>query len=426
MEQAMRPLQTNQMAGGYVVPVSPFEGLAKIVNNYASRKHRQEAEEGLKGLGTKYQEGLAEAVRQYTQAKTGAPASTETIVDEQANDGEGAHATITAPAVQGDPRKAVTEAMMSQYPQLQRIAQMDLTQLNRQEDRNEQRAWQEQKIKLDGEREIARIREQERERRITKAEADARAAATREDMIRLTASLRTPAQPAAPVITEVMRDGKPVKIDARTGNVIGEAPPKADAAGRPPAGYRFKPDGALEPIPGGPADTKVQGAFNADTNALNASEAALNRLGEQVNLVKNANLGRITGIPGVLPNVPGMAGSDAQGRLETLRSQVGFTVLQALRDAAKSGSSGLGQVTEREHAMLQAQLGNLQNAQSEPELRRVLGDIAKFVEESKGRLRSAYNMKHRNAPAAAGGSAPAGVDAAVWAAMTPEERALWK
>ena len=402
MEQAMRPLETNRMAGGYVVPVSPFEGAAKLLNTYVAGKRQKDVEKGYTDLSQKYQQGMADAVRQYMQAKQGTPATTETIVDEQANDGEGAPATINAPAVKGDPRAAITQAMMSQYPQLQRIAQMDLTQINRAEDRDEERAWQEKKIKLDGEREIARIREQERERRITKAEADARAAALREDMIRLTASLRTPAQPPAPVVTEIVRDGKTVKIDARTGQVIGEAP--ATGANKAPAGYRYRTDGSLEPIPGGPADNKVQGAFNADTNALNASEAALNRLGEQVNLVKNSALGRVTGIPGILPNVPGMAGADAQGRLETLRSQVGFTVLQALRDAAKSGSSGLGQVTEREHAMLQAQLGNLQNAQSEPELRRVLGDIAKFVEESKGRLRSAYNMKHRSAPAPGSGA----------------------
>lgn len=164
-----------------------------------------------------------------------------------------------------------------------------------------------------------------------------------------------------------------------------------------PSGYRTTPEGNLQAIPGGPADTKLQGVLNQDTAALEGSTAALNRLGEQVNLVKNSNLSRITGLAGALPNIPGSAGADAQARLDSLKSQVGFSVIQALKDAAKTGSSGLGQITEREHVYLQQQLGNLDKAQSETEIRRVLGDIEKFVEDAKGRIRNAYNMKHKDA-----------------------------
>ena len=175
-----------------------------------------------------------------------------------------------------------------------------------------------------------------------------------------------------------------------------------------PSGYRPTPEGNLQAIPGGPADTKLQGALNADTASLQASEAALNRLAEQVNLVKDSNLGRITGILGVAPNVPGSAGSDAQSRLDALKSQVGFSVLQTLKDAARTGASGLGQVTEKEHVYLQQQLGNLTKAQSEKEIRRVLDDIARFTEGAKDRLRNAYNLKHGNAqPAAAAPSSGA-------------------
>ncbi len=44
-------------------------------------------------------------------------------------------------------------------------------------------------------------------------------------------------------------------VDARTR----EATAATSQAGKPPAGYRFKPDGNLEAIPGGPADTKIGG-----------------------------------------------------------------------------------------------------------------------------------------------------------------------
>lgn len=160
-----------------------------------------------------------------------------------------------------------------------------------------------------------------------------------------------------------------------------------------PMGYR-KTDTGLEPIPGGPADMKIQGQFNADTSALNNSISALDRLNSQVNLVKQSNLGRITGVAGVLPNIPGLAGADAKARLEALKAQVGFGVIQDMKNASKTASSGLGQITEKEHQLLQKQLGALDQVQSEEELRRVLDGISKFAEESKDRLRGAYNMRH--------------------------------
>ena len=184
--------------------------------------------------------------------------------------------------------------------------------------------------------------------------------------------------------------------------------------GKVPAGYRATPEGNLQAIPGGPADTKLQGVMNQDTAALEGSIAALNRLGEQVNLVKNSKLSGITGIQGAIPNIPGSAAADAQANLDSLKSQVGFSVMQALKDASKTGSSGLGQITEREHIYLQQQLGSLDKAQSEKQIRDVLDNIAKFTDEAKGRIRNAYNMKHKDAatpqdmqsapaPAASGG-----------------------
>jgi len=179
---------------------------------------------------------------------------------------------------------------------------------------------------------------------------------------------------------------------------------------KPPAGYRKTQDGNLEAIPGGPADTKLQGQFNADTATLQQSEAALDRLSSQVNLVKNSNLSRITGVTGMFPNIPGGAAANAQARLEALKYQIGFNVLQEMRNASKTNASGLGQITEKEHIYLQSQLGNLDKAQSEDEIRRVLNDIAKFAEESKARIRNAYNMKHPQQgaqPIPAAPSAPA-------------------
>jgi hypothetical protein len=165
-------------------------------------------------------------------------------------------------------------------------------------------------------------------------------------------------------------------------------------AGKPPAGYRFTPDGDLQAIPGGPADTKQQGQFNQDTASLQGASASLDQLAKQANLLLNhKGLSRITGIQGALPNVPGMAGADADAMRTTLLSQVGFGALQAMRDASKTGGA-LGQVTEKELTFLQNSLTALEKPQSEEQFRSELQRLIKWTQDSKERLRGAYNMKH--------------------------------
>lgn len=65
--QADTPLQTNRMAGGYVVPISPFEGLAKMLQGGMAGYERQTAEQKQKYLtqkaSTERQKALADALR---------------------------------------------------------------------------------------------------------------------------------------------------------------------------------------------------------------------------------------------------------------------------------------------------------------------------------------------------------------------------
>ena len=384
MEQAMRPIQGNQMAGGYVVPISPFQGLAQMANTYVAGKKQREAEEGMKGLGARYQQGLADAVQQYGRAKAGTPGSEETIIDEQANDGEGAQATIAAPAVAGDSRKAIREAMLSQYPQMRQMAQLDLSQLNRQEDRAD----------------TQRFRAQE-------AQA-AREARMSELQMRMQDARATAADRAA-----MQRELAQMQIDARRDIASMNAGLRRDLAGqnqggKAPPGYRFKPDGSMEAIPGGPADTKQQGAFNADTNALQGATSNFDRLATAVNQLKaSPGLKGITGIRGAIPNVPGTAAADAQAQLETLKSQVAFGVLQDMRNQSKTGGA-LGAVSEKELMLLQNNLQALDKAQSYEQMVKSLEGILKYTEEAKDRLRGAYNMRHSGkapakAPGASGG-----------------------
>jgi hypothetical protein len=99
------------------------------------------------------------------------------------------------------------------------------------------------------------------------------------------------------------------------------------------------------------------------------------------------NLGRITGVVGALPNIPGSQGADAQAALDSFRSKLGLTTLASL----KSGTgAGLGQVTEAEHKLLQNYVSELDNAQSEQAIRDSVRRIQEWSRKAKGRMSSGY------------------------------------
>lgn len=163
---------------------------------------------------------------------------------------------------------------------------------------------------------------------------------------------------------------------------------------KPPAGYRNTADGNLEAIPGGPADIKLQGAFNADTAALSGGMDGFNRLGVAANqLLSHPGLNGILGMQGKLPNFPGGDAADAAALLENLKSQVGFSVLQDMRNNSKTGGA-LGSVSDAEGKRLEANLAALDTKQSPEQFRRNLQQILSYVEGAKSRLQGAFNLKH--------------------------------
>lgn len=163
---------------------------------------------------------------------------------------------------------------------------------------------------------------------------------------------------------------------------------------KPPAGYRKTMAGNLEAIPGGPADLKLQGAFNGDTAALTGSVSSFDRLASAANEVLNhPGLDGITGWRGKIPNVPGSDAANAEALLGTLKSQVGFGVLQDMRNNSKTGGA-LGSVSDAEGKRLEANLAALDKAQSPEQYRAQLKKIVEYSEQAKGRLRESFNLRH--------------------------------
>lgn len=160
-----------------------------------------------------------------------------------------------------------------------------------------------------------------------------------------------------------------------------------------PQGYE-KTQTGLRPISGGPADLKQQGMLNQDTSMLNNATNSMDRLEMAANeLLTHPGLPGITGLRGAIPNIPGTAPADAQAKLEQLKSQVGFSVLQEMRNNSKTGGA-LGNVSDKETALLQSNLAALSNAQSYEQFQKSLRDIVAYTNGAKERLRAAYNMKH--------------------------------
>jgi len=169
---------------------------------------------------------------------------------------------------------------------------------------------------------------------------------------------------------------------------------RQEGGSKPPMGYRFKADGSLEAIPGGPADNKIQGALNQDTSSMNSGLASFDRLAAAANEALTApGLPGTAGLRGAIPNIPGSDAADAAAKLNTLKSQIAFGVLQEMRNNSKTGGA-LGAVSDKEQEMLKSALAPLEKSQSIEELRKSLKGVIDYANGAKDRMRAAYNMKH--------------------------------
>lgn len=76
-QQAMQPLETPGMAGGYQLAVSPYAGLAKVLQGYTAMQAGRGAEAERKALGEKYQSDLVSTLTRANELSFGKPAIPE-------------------------------------------------------------------------------------------------------------------------------------------------------------------------------------------------------------------------------------------------------------------------------------------------------------------------------------------------------------
>lgn len=156
-------------------------------------------------------------------------------------------------------------------------------------------------------------------------------------------------------------------------------------------------------------DSKLNQQQQKDVSSLAGFEADVDRLAAAANELKtHPGLAGITGIRGAIPNIPGSQAANAEAKLNTLKSQTAFSVLQNMRNNSKTGGA-LGQVSERELSLLEANLGALDKAQSKEEFEKSLQQIITYAEQAKERGRRALERQYNLEAGKLGGSAaPAG------------------
>jgi len=146
------------------------------------------------------------------------------------------------------------------------------------------------------------------------------------------------------------------------------------------------------------------------TSSFKTSVSGLDRLIQEADAIKKSpGLRGVTGVMGVLPDVPGTAAADARARILTLQSQIGFNVLQAMRDSSKTGGA-LGAISEKEMELLTNNLASLKPNQSIVQMRQNLDQIIKYAEGAKQRISDAYQEQYGGVTSAAPISNPLVID----------------
>lgn len=144
--------------------------------------------------------------------------------------------------------------------------------------------------------------------------------------------------------------------------------------GKPPAGFRWRQDGSMEAIPGGPADRKNTEAGIREARSRDAAIAQADRVIGKVDQAMQSTGLLSAGPAARLLNLPGTPARDLQATLETIKANLGFAELQAMRDASPTGGA-LGAIAVQELLALQATVSSLEQTQSPEQLRNSLRQI---------------------------------------------------
>ena len=182
-----------------------------------------------------------------------------------------------------------------------------------------------------------------------------------------------------------------------------------------------KPLKAQEEV--GKAEGVRAGAKPDEVVAARTAVAQIDRLEKAlISTMGMPGLDKTHGLSGYIPFIGDVAtarGTEAQdykSKLVTLRAQIGFEALQAMRDASKTGGA-LGNVTEKEIDFLQNSLDAIDTRMSDEEAKKSYNNILAMVQDMRKRVTENFLTKYPqgNTPAdVLGGEKTREVNGKIW------------
>lgn len=121
-------------------------------------------------------------------------------------------------------------------------------------------------------------------------------------------------------------------------------------------------------------------------STINKADLIIGKVDEAINQINWASTGLIGDIRSTMPGrVTGSGAYDLRKTIDTIKANVGFEQLQAMRDASKTGGA-LGQVAVKELDMLQSTIASLDAGQDDYQLMMNLKAVKKHYEAAKEAL----------------------------------------
>jgi len=120
-QQSMEQMQGQTVPGGFYVPPSPVQGLARLAQALVSKHQQDSADQKQSDLSDRQRSALVDGLSNYQSAMQGAPAQTFDP------DGDGMGPTGTQPAVPGNRQAALAALLRSEHPVLQQLGVAEMT-----------------------------------------------------------------------------------------------------------------------------------------------------------------------------------------------------------------------------------------------------------------------------------------------------------
>lgn len=374
-QQGIEPLK-SETAGGMVIPIHPFQGLAKLLQAYSGRRGEEIATEQAKDVTSRRNKAQASAL-----SKAYDPITTQAKEAQMGEMGEVIEPAVPASSRMPTPQESLSALEGSGIPELQQSALG-------------QRQFMAQK-RIEQEMQDAQMK-----RNIAMAKALSGGDGTGAGMSPI---MKIGEKGGLGFEFNPYQQGKLTLDQLEYYQKTGEMPPgmaRGASRGAPLQGGTVPQGGAgISPQQQREHNLKLLQEKPAQTLSLKATMQQYDNALKQLSNLEGMGegLSNVTGpVYGRTPSIRGES-TNAQAALDTLKAQIGVQVLQAMREASKTGGA-VGQVTEREWPILQNQLAALQQSQTTDQFIKNLATVKETINRAKQRSMDAYKEVYGDIP----------------------------